>query len=84
MRGDADSLSASWIHGGLGGASVKDGEDQTKGWFRVRYTEKGSEPVLMRCQGDPFEVGNFARARLFPEIEIPQFDEKFQRVMAAR
>lgn len=50
----------------------------------MRYTEKGSEPVLMRCHGDPFDVGNFARARIYPNESIPQFDEKFANVMAAR
>lgn len=69
---------------GGGGRVGEEAQIPTKERFRVRYTENGSEPVLMRCKGDPFEVCNFARSRIFHDQAIPQFDAKFAAVMAGR
>lgn len=44
--------------------------DQQTVW--TRYTEKGKEPVVMKLKGDPFEVCNAVRARMFPGVRIEE------------
>lgn len=69
---------------GGGGRVGEEGEIQTKGVVWVRYREKEKEPVVLKLQGNPFEVLEQVRARMFPGVEILPFDEKFAKVMAAR
>jgi hypothetical protein len=67
-RGDADSLSASENHGGLGGASVKKEEQAKKGAIRVRYTERSGKSTLVRCVvADPFDVLEWVFKRMDAE-----------------
>lgn len=82
-RGDADGLLSSEVMG-VGGASVKEVEGRTKGEVLVLYAEKGKERVRMELRGDPFEVGNQVRARMFPGVRVPAVDEKFDQIMRKR
>ena len=50
----------------------------------ARYTRAGAEPAILKLSGDPFEICNAVRARLFPEVPLPERDAKFDAVMTAR
>lgn len=50
----------------------------------MRYTENGKEPVVMKLTGEPFEVLQQVRARMFPGVEVLPRDEVFERIMKAR
>ena len=41
------------------------------------------DAVRLALKGDPFDICNAARARMFP-VELPERDEGFERVMRAR
>lgn len=67
---------------GEGGASVKGTEQPPVVW--VRYVEKGKEPVIVKLRGDPFEVCEQVRKRMFPGVALPAFDPEFAALMEAR
>lgn len=59
------SLPPSDFHGGLGGASVKEEQQASKGVVWVRYAEKGSKPVIAKCHAeDPFDVCEWIEKRM--------------------
>jgi hypothetical protein len=66
------------------GDGVEEQKPPTKGVVWVRYAEEGKEPVVLKLNGNPFEVVEQVRARMCPGVEILAFDEKFSKVMAAR
>lgn len=49
----------------------------------VRYTVDGKATVL-KLQGDPFDICNAVRERLFPLESLPKKDAKFDALMKAR
>lgn len=83
-RGDAYSLPTTGSNGGLGGFVGEEGKIKTKGVVWVRYAEKGKEPVTLKLYGDPFEVCEQVRARMFPGVEILPVDKEFDAIMQKR
>lgn len=51
---------------------------------RVRYTRADGVQTMLELTGDPFEICNAIRARLFPVEPLPENDPKFDALMAAR
>lgn len=49
----------------------------------VRYRANGVTTV-MEFKRDPFEVCNAVRAQMFPDVELPAVDKKFDAMMAER
>lgn len=83
MRGDADKPSVPPV-GGKGGIVGEEEQKQPKGVVWVRYAEIGKEPVVLKLRGDPFEICEQVRARMFPGVAVLPVDEKFDQIMRKR
>lgn len=51
---------------------------------RATYTKADGATVTLELQGDPFEICNAVRERLFPGVLLAAQDPKFDALMAAR